>query len=109
MSSDDIRQVAQSIGKEANLHSLSGLARLSAAISFLNEKGYLARLETCGNEPAWIEIRNCPYLEVARERRELCALDTALMEELLGTPVERISCIVRGDSACRYRLSVEAP
>lgn len=107
LSSENIRQIARSMGQEANLQDLSGRARLSAAVSFLNEKGYLARLETSGNGPVWVEIRNCPYLEVARERGELCALDAALFEELLGAPVERVSCIVHGDPACRYCVRPE--
>ncbi len=108
LSPREIREVARSMSQEANLQDLTGRARLSAAIAFLNEKGYLARLETSGNGPAWVEIRNCPYLEVARERGEICALDAALMEELLGAPTERVSCIVHGDPACRYRVRSEA-
>ncbi|WP_322801502.1 helix-turn-helix transcriptional regulator [Thermoflexus sp.] len=108
MSPDKIRQVACRMSQEAHLHGRIGRDRLSAAIAFLNEKGYLARLEASGDRPIWVEIRNCPYLEVAREREELCALDAALMEELFGAPAERVSCIVHGDPACRYRIRSEA-
>lgn len=108
LTSTEIRQIARSMSQEANLQGLTGQARWAAAVSFLNEKGYLARLESPGNGPAWLEIRNCPYLEVARERGELCALDAALMEELLGAPVERITCLLQGDPACRYRVRWEA-
>ncbi len=107
LSPEEIQRVARSMSQEAHLQGLTGRARWLAAVSFLNEKGYLARLETAGNGAAWLEVRNCPYLEIARERGELCALDSALMEELFGAPAERVSCIVHGDPACRYRLCAQ--
>ena len=108
LSAAEIRQIARRISEEAALQGLAGPARLAAVVSFLNSKGYLARIEPATNGPAWLEIRNCPYLEVAREQEGLCALDAALMEELLGAPTERVSCIIHGDPACRYRLRSKA-
>jgi predicted ArsR family transcriptional regulator len=108
LSAAEIGQIARRISEEASLQGLTGQARLDAVLSFLNSKGYLARMGPATNGRAWLEIRNCPYLEVAREQEGLCALDAALMEELLGAPTERVSCIIHGDPACRYRIRSEA-
>lgn len=103
-SPEALREVARRMSQAARLEGLEGKARLAAVVTFLNEKGYLARLEQPAEGAAILDIRNCPYLEVARDQTALCTMDLALIEELVGGPVEPLACILHGDPACRYRL-----
>ena len=43
---------------------------------------------------------HCPVAHVAAEFPELCEAETHAFAELLGTHVQRLATIARGDSAC---------
>ncbi|MBB5908789.1 putative ArsR family transcriptional regulator [Actinoalloteichus hymeniacidonis] len=43
---------------------------------------------------------HCPVAHVAAEFPQLCEAETALFAELLGTHVQRLATIARGDAAC---------
>lgn len=75
--------------------------RLERTVDFLNEKGYLARIERQGDGYLLYTL-NCPYAGVAERHRDLCAMDLRLMDRLLGamlTPVTRLS---EGGCRCTY-------
>lgn len=51
-----------------------------------------------------IDARNCVYHHLAREHREVCELDLALLSSLLNSDIEHVECMVRGGSACLFRV-----
>jgi predicted ArsR family transcriptional regulator len=45
---------------------------------------------------------NCPYYHVGQNHPEVCAVDQTLISSMLNVPVEKIKCILDGDSYCTY-------
>ena len=45
---------------------------------------------------------NCPYYHVGQNHPEVCAVDQTLISNMLDVPVEKIKCILDGDSFCTY-------
>lgn len=80
--------------------------RADTLVSFLNERGYLARWEKRDGSILLVTL-NCPYSGVAGLHRELCAMDQHIMGHLLGAspiPITRIS-----EGACRCAYQVNSP
>lgn len=87
---------------------LEGLApeeQIAAVARIMQELGYQARTAPdAGGGPPLIDARNCVYHHLAREHREVCDFDLALLSSLLGADIEHLECMVRGGSACRFRV-----
>lgn len=107
--------------------------RLEQITEFLNTHGYLARWEAVDEDESTYEIDhgkmggetahplvteitiyqgdllihkyNCPYAGVSSEHNELCLMDKALIDELIGCSCERVASMAEGSSCCTYRVS----
>jgi predicted ArsR family transcriptional regulator len=64
--------------------------RLYHAIQQLNVQHYQARWEAHRDAPRLI-LEHCPYAAILPQHPELCQMDSALLEGLLGAPVEQIA------------------
>ena len=51
-----------------------------------------------------VRANNCIYHDLAQKHNEICAFDLALMSSLLDKEVEHLSCMAKGDCACRFRI-----
>lgn len=72
----------------------------------MNDLGYQALAAPHpGTELPLIDARNCIYHHLAREHKEVCELDLALLRSLLDADIEHVECMVRGGNACRFRVS----
>ena len=79
---------------------------LKQAVQRLNELGYEARWEARVGAPRVI-LGRCPYASILNQHPELCRLDAALLETMLGVSVELIARQVvdeRGLRSCSFRL-----
>lgn len=81
--------------------------RLDQAVGFLNSHGYLARWEP-EQEGYRLHTCNCPYIEVSGAHQELCCMDLALVNSLVGVSVERQGRVIEGHSSCSYLVRAEA-
>ena len=91
-----------------NLAELSTEARLEQVARFLNERGYLARWEadeSAADGGFLLHKCNCPYAGVSDEHNELCLMDQALINELMGGTCQRIQSMANDDRCCTYRVS----
>jgi predicted ArsR family transcriptional regulator len=82
-------------------------ARLEQVARFLNERGYLAHWEmaTGGAEAGYLLHKcNCPYAGVSTEHRELCVMDQALVDELVGHHCQRTQSMVDEGHCCTYHI-----
>jgi predicted ArsR family transcriptional regulator len=82
--------------------------RLEKVTGFLNERGYLARWETdesAGGGSFLLHKCNCPYAGVSDEHNELCLMDQALINELMGESCQRIQSMAKDDHCCTYRVA----
>lgn len=75
---------------------------MSAAVSFLNDKGYVARWEETLQGDFLLHTCNCPYRLVSQAHREVCTMDADLVSHLVGTPPQRLSQMAGGDDSCTY-------
>jgi predicted ArsR family transcriptional regulator len=92
---------------QAELAGLETEARLERVTHFLNERGYLARWEQDAQDPngGWLLHKsNCPYSGISDEHGELCVMDQALIDELVGQPCQRIHSLAHDDRCCTYRI-----
>jgi predicted ArsR family transcriptional regulator len=52
---------------------------------------------------------HCPVAHVAAEFPQLCEAETAAFAELLGTHVQRLATLARGDAACTTHIPLGSP
>jgi predicted ArsR family transcriptional regulator len=89
------------------LAGLSVEARLEAVTDFLNERGYLARWEVdemSQDGGFLLHKSNCPYAGVSDEHNELCLMDQALINTLMGQGCRRIQSMAQDARCCTYRV-----
>ena len=108
-SEEQLLQAARLLaGEEAMPHAAT--QRLNRAVQILNLKRYQARWEAHAQGPRII-LRNCPYATLLPDHPELCRLDAAQLELLVGGPVEQQACIDLIDAhppACIFVLRSRA-
>ena len=51
-----------------------------------------------------IRANNCIYHDLAQKHNEICAFDLGLMSTLLDKEVKQLSCMAKGDCACRFKI-----
>lgn len=77
--------------------------RLNLTVEKLNQMNYHARWEAGSGGPRVI-FSHCPYGAIVAKRAELCRMDTALLEELMGASAEQLATIRDGSSSCVFAL-----
>ncbi len=75
------------------------MARAEALAKALSSEGYAATAETLASGGQLCQ-RHCPVAHVAAEFPELCAAETELIGRLVGSHVQRLATIARGDGVC---------
>nr|WP_252443258.1 transcriptional regulator [Pseudonocardia humida] len=93
------QQITSARGPEARAHALAGV---------LTSRGYAAQARAAG---AGVQLcqHHCPVARVAAEFPELCEVETRAFADLLGTHVQRLATIARGDAACTTHVPQPAP
>jgi predicted ArsR family transcriptional regulator len=82
--------------------------RADALAGVLTARGYAAQARTAG---AGVQLcqHHCPVARVAAEFPELCEAETRAFADLLGTHVQRLATIARGDAACTTHIPAGIP
>lgn len=95
------RRVTSMIGRhrEEILAEDSPVGRAKALAHALTREGYAASTRRVGPGEQLCQ-HHCPVAHVAAEFPQLCEVETAAFADLLGTHVQRLSTIARGDAAC---------
>ncbi len=94
--------------KAAYAHRLEGkdLAGKVAELTHLfAEVGHMPAYQALEDGSFVLREHNCPIAQVAKRFKVICEWERVLLEELLGTKVERMTHIPGGDSFCSYHLS----
>jgi predicted ArsR family transcriptional regulator len=86
----------------------TGAARVAALAGALTARGYAAQAREAGSGVQLCQ-HHCPVAHVAAEFPALCEAETSAFAELLGTHVQRLATIARGDSACTTHVPLDAP
>ncbi len=74
----------------------------------LTAQGYAAAAREAGSGGQLCQ-HHCPVAHVAAQFPELCEAETAVFAELLGTHVQRLATIARGDAACTTHVPLGMP
>lgn len=80
--------------------------RVDALARVLAAHGYAAQVRAAGPGIQLCQ-HHCPVAHVAAEFPTLCEAETAAFAELLGTHVQRLATIARGDSACTTHIPLD--
>ncbi|WP_211261269.1 helix-turn-helix transcriptional regulator [Pseudonocardia acaciae] len=87
-------------GERASITSRATVAGRAAALAAtLTAQGYAAGTQSTGSGQQLCQ-HHCPVAHVAAQFPELCEAETMAFAELLGTHVQRLATIARGDAAC---------
>jgi predicted ArsR family transcriptional regulator len=83
-------------------------ARAEVLVDVLTARGYAAQMRAAG---AGVQLcqHHCPVAHVAAEFPALCEAETQAFAELLGTHVQRLATIARGDAACTTHVPLDVP
>ena len=85
---------------------LDEAGRMEAISEIMRELGYESEAaERTDGEGLEIRAHNCVFHNLARDHREVCSLDIALLSSLAGKRMEHAECMVRGGHCCRFRVA----
>lgn len=82
--------------------------RAEALAAALTAEGYAASTRQVGTGEQLCQ-HHCPVAHVAAEFPQLCEAETEAFARLLGTHVQRLATIARGDAACTTHVPAESP
>ncbi|HEY0636326.1 MAG TPA: winged helix-turn-helix transcriptional regulator [Pseudonocardiaceae bacterium] len=108
------RRVAGLVGRHRSVITAgtTTAARAEALADALTHEGYAASARSItlgGVAGEQLCQHHCPVAHVAAEFPELCEVETAAFAELLGTHVQRLATIARGDAACTTHVPRAGP
>ncbi|RTL68396.1 MAG: HTH domain-containing protein [Pseudonocardiaceae bacterium] len=81
-------------------------ARTDALAKVLTARGYAAQARSAAHGVQLCQ-HHCPVAHVAAEFPELCEAETKAFAQLLGTHVQRLATIARGDATCTTHVPLE--
>ncbi len=81
--------VARELLANQERESLRGVQLFNQAISILDQLGYLPNWKATREGPE-IELKHCPYQDLATEHPQLCQIDQALLSELFQTELKLV-------------------
>ncbi|MGX7679792.1 helix-turn-helix transcriptional regulator [Jatrophihabitans sp. DSM 45814] len=82
--------------------------KVSLIAEALTDEGYAANFEPAG-QGLQICQHHCPVAHVAAEFPELCEAETRALAGVLGTYVQRLATIARGDGVCTTHVPTGSP
>ncbi len=97
---EKMRVIAKALADSMSLGDLSSLAlgkKLATLVEKLNGIHYQSRWEA-GAEGPRILFAHCPYSAIIQKHPELCRMDAAMLEELMGQPAAQSAKIGQGGS-----------
>lgn len=86
---------------ELELEDLPLEERLDFVKNLLGGEGFTMEWER-KEDGYHIRESSCPYYHVGQTHPEICAVDHTLIANVLSVPVEKVKCILDGDSYCSY-------
>lgn len=88
------------------LRGLSGRARTEEVAAILSELGFMATVEDSDSEPGpRLRLCHCPLRALVDATTTPCRAEIGLVQEMLGSELQRETYIPAGDASCSYRLA----
>lgn len=89
----------------AELQDLPLQLRLEKLVQLLGDEGFDADLRREGDQVLIREL-SCPYYRIGQHHPEVCLVDQSFIATALSLPVERVACLLDGDTHCTFAVSV---
>ena len=103
-SSIPMEALAKRLAGETDLKGQAVAKRLNLVVEKLNQMNYHARWEAGFGGPRII-YGHCPYAAIISRHPELCKMDKALLQELMGQSAEQLTKIGRdGSLTCVFAI-----
>lgn len=93
---------------EMNLAELPMEERLDLVKDLLSIEGFNVEWEQKEDSYHIREV-SCPYLHIGHSHPEVCVVDETLISNMLAVPVEKVKCILHGDTLCTYIVPKSSP
>jgi predicted ArsR family transcriptional regulator len=94
---------------ERRIRGLEGERRRKAVAQIFTEAGFMAEVGEDEDGAPLLRLCHCPLRAVVDETHLPCKAEIELLQDLVGSELERIEHIPDGDSACSYRLLPAKP
>jgi predicted ArsR family transcriptional regulator len=91
----------------SDVQSLSMEERLNLVKEILGHEGFNVRWEKKENGQYEIHEISCPYYQIGVAHPEVCTVDQTLISKMLALPVNKVKCLLSGDSHCTYVIQSE--
>lgn len=98
------KEMSQTYTSQAK--NLSVEEKLNLIKNILAEDGFTMEWEKNENEYQIHEI-TCPYYQIGQKHPEVCSVDQTMISSILDRPIQKLSCVLRGDNECTFSLSDE--
>jgi predicted ArsR family transcriptional regulator len=77
---------------------------VNLVVDYLTDKGYLASWER-NPEGIILHTSNCPYEGAVEMNPEMCQMDHEMITSLLGTSLQFVCHLAKGDDSCSYLIT----
>jgi predicted ArsR family transcriptional regulator len=91
----------------SDVQSLSMEERLNLVKEILGHEGFNVRWEKKENGQYEIHEISCPYYQIGVAHPEVCTVDQTLISKMLALPINKVKCLLSGDSHCTYVIQSE--
>jgi DeoR family suf operon transcriptional repressor len=91
----------------SDVQSLSMEERLNLVKEILGHEGFNVRWEKKEDGQYEIHEISCPYYQIGVAHPEVCTVDQTLISKMLALPVNKVQCLLSGDSHCTYVIQSE--
>ncbi|MEK6221198.1 MAG: winged helix-turn-helix transcriptional regulator [Chloroflexota bacterium] len=102
---DMAKDMAKELVPQERLQDLEFDERLILLERILTNEGFTVEIEKSPNSVV-INETSCPYIHVGQEHHEVCVMDETLINNILGTKVKQINCMLDGDVHCTYEVPI---
>jgi DeoR family suf operon transcriptional repressor len=75
--------------------------KLDLVKELLTQEGFMIEWEKLNGQYQIHEI-TCPYYHIGQNHPEVCSFDQTVISRVLSIPVEKINCVLQGDTHCTY-------
>lgn len=75
--------------------------KLDLVKELLGQEGFMVEWEKLNDQYHIHEI-TCPYYHIGQKHPEVCTVDQTVISNVLSIPVEKIKCVLSGDTHCTY-------
>lgn len=77
--------------------------KVARLVGLLKQEGHLVEWEK-GEDGLFIYEYDCRFQRVAQVHPEVCSLETRMLTQVLGAPVESLECMLDGHGRCAYGI-----